>query len=173
MRKLLLIALVLAGCQKQVIKPELPKVTVKSFTQVPFSAVNIVMYVEGVKTDATMIKFKDSTSTAYVKNEDAPYFMSWESIANLMSLSSNKILQAPEGVPLAINTRPYKPNDTIPLRIYARKGGWYKFKVTSYNAPYKMCILDNGWKCNLDSGFTVDLADSSTFYNRFKFVVKW
>lgn len=165
MRKLILITLIFAGCQKESVKPRLLKVGIQSFAStLPY--VTISMYYSNTTflIDKTQIVFKDSSKASYWGSEDAKYLKGF-GVGSLSTLSS-------DGIQLAINTRPHKQNDTIPMITVFKYSGNYRFKVTSYNAPYKMCILDNGWKCNLDSGFTVDVADSSTFYNRFKFIVK-
>lgn len=162
---LLLLTVILAGCQKETIHPVLPKINTQPLAQAPVAYVRIQMYVEGMNTDATLIVFKPTAQAAYLKNEDAIYFFSPWSLANFTSLSSDH-------VPLSINSRPYLSNDTIQLRIYPRYGGHYQLRTALINAPYAVSLLDNGIPCHLDQRFVVDLKDTLSYYNRFKLVVK-
>ncbi len=168
MKKLTIILLLaLTACQKSEVKPELPKITSQTFTAnlpIPFIRLSLYYYGTTFNLDNTIIVFKPTASSLYLKSEDAIYFPGFGD-ASLSTLSSN-------GYPLAINTRPYKSNDTIPIKVAAKYYGSYKLKITLVNCPYQMCFLDNGNKCNMDSGFTINPADSSTFYKRFYLLIK-
>lgn len=159
----LILLLVLTACQKQIVKPQLPKITSASFSATSSMILRISQGATVI--DGTGIIFSSTASPLYVRGEDAIYFQG-AGIASLSTLSS-------DSVKLAFNELPYKAGTEIHLFLTSKVNARYKFTIGYNSTPYQFEITDHGRKCNIDSGFYVNIADTSTYgANRFKLLVK-
>jgi trimeric autotransporter adhesin len=185
----LIIMLPLAACKKEATDAVVnvqstspaPAKKVTTITNSPVSAdtladrsmVNVAMVLDSTNSDETALLFVKTANPAYDGKEDGKYFQGFglESLASLTS----------DGIPVAINARPYTPGQPIPLYVGARNNGSYFFRISyerTIPGNMQVWIRDNLVRdsLNLRNGnyaFTINKADSTSFgSNRFQLVLR-
>jgi hypothetical protein len=186
---LLIAAICFSSCQKDAVEPAAtaPQVTQK-VTATTTSALNqdtanvaingylrIQLAEDTFNTDNILVDFKPGSSTAYVRNEDAPTLQGFGAVS-LSSLSS-------DNVALAINVMPLTSKGAcIPLVVGAKATGLYKLNLSTVNnipASFDIWLMDKYKKDSLDFrnnptyAFNLIKTDTSTFgSHRFNLVVR-
>jgi len=170
----------LAACKKETAKPS-PTLEVTSTTDVsklpgpvPFNAsFKIKLVKDATHSDEADFIFRQTSSLAYVVNEDAPYFNSGAQ-ASLCSISS-------DGRDLAINSLPFSKGMSIALNVNAASDGTFSLqKSYASNTPanlhvwLKDALLKDSvdlFKANYN--FNITHADANSFGSkRFKLIIR-
>jgi len=186
---LLLAAVCFSSCQKDSVEPTATqtqvsqKVTATTTSVLNQDTVNtaingyfrVQLAEDAVNTDNIIIDFKPGSSSAFVRNEDAPTLQGFGAVS-LSSLSS-------DNVALAINVMPLTSKGvSIPLVVGAQTTGTYKLNLTAVNdipASFDIWLMDKYKKDSLDFrdnptyAFNLIKTDTSTFgSHRFNLVVR-
>jgi hypothetical protein len=186
---LLLAAVCFSSCQKDAVEPSAtqnqvsPKVTATTTSVLNQDTVNtaingymrIQLAEDAVNTDNIIVDFKPGSSTAFVRNEDAPTLEGFGAVS-LSSLSS-------DNVALAINVMPLTSKGvSIPLVVGAKATGIYKLNLMAVNdipASFDIWLMDKYKKDSLDFrnnptyAFNLTKTDTSSFgSHRFNLVVR-
>jgi hypothetical protein len=137
------------------------------------SMLTVAMVLDSFNNDETALLFARTANPAFDLAEDGKYFQGFglESLASLTS----------DGIQVAINARPYIPNQPIPLYVGAKNSGSYFFKISYERAipgNLQVWLRDNLVRdsLNLRNGnytFAINKSDSTTFGgNRFQLVLR-
>ena len=114
--------------------PAIPPATQPAAAQadtVPDGAmVKIMLQLDSVSLDETIVEFKHSASENYSNSQDAIYFQGFGN-GSLSSVTH-------DGVDCAIQTLSFKPGKAIPLRVIAKHDGVYTLK-TSFTKMLPRC----------------------------------
>lgn len=164
----LLLAIVgLNSCKKLQDTPQPIKITQTHNDTVPDkSFVGIILGIDSVQTDETLLEFNKSASQGYSIMEDARYLQGF----GLISLSS---LIGSD--PMAINTQPFSDQLRVRLNVNTRNDGSFYLKISRMSMPdyVDVWLKDNYLRDSLslrtgNYQFQVLHNDTSTFgKNRF------
>ena len=117
---------------------------------------------DSINTDDIIIHFNNNASTAFVKDEDAPYWSGMGQVS-LASLSSDNVV-------LAINNMPLpKTSQTIGLKLNASTDGAYTLNMKDLVAIpqlFNVILIDNYKKDSIDmrknAAYTFNIIKSDT-----------
>lgn len=117
---------------------------------------------DSVNTDDIIIHFNNNASTAFVKDEDAPYWSGMGAVS-LASLSSDNVV-------LAINNMPLpKTSQTVGLKLNANTDGAYTLNMKDLVAIpqlFNITLIDNYKKDSIDmrknAAYTFNIIKSDT-----------
>ena len=185
---LLLAAVCFSSCQKDAVEPTATPQVSQKVTATTTSALNqdtvniavngylrIQLAEDAFNTDNILIDFNPGSSTAYVRNEDAPTLQGFGAVS-LSSLSS-------DNVALAINVMPLTSKGvTVPLVVGAKASGLYKLNLSTVNnipASFDIWLMDKYKKDSLDFrdnptyAFNLTKTDTNSYgSHRFTVVVR-
>ena len=150
MRKIILMSVVgvifLGACQKKaentpspvapgspIIPPTTQTVAAQTDTIPDGGMLKIKLQLDSAALDETLLMFRHSASCTYSSSQDAPYFAGF----GKGSLSS----ATRDGVNCAIQTVPFTPGCSIPLKVTAKNDGVYLLKTSfTKNIPANLGI---------------------------------
>ncbi len=127
--------------------------------------VRMVMQLDSINSDETLINFNANTKTGYIITEDARYRTGTGKV-NLASMSSDNVALAINQLPLALK------GDTIKLKVGATASGTYTLKmeaVTGIPQIYAVWLKDAFTKDSVNMrttpnySFNVNTGDTTTF----------